>query len=77
MCLRQENVLVGHDGNVLLCDFGLARVVEQPDGYPTTGHILGTTRWSSPELLVEGVRNFPSDVWSWGCLFVEVSDVIG
>lgn len=60
----------------MLCDFGLARVLEEvPSGLTTSKVTLGTPRYASPELVMEDdpLRDLPSDVWAWGCLVLEVS----
>lgn len=58
-----------------LCDFGLARMLEdEPSGLTTTGLPRLTLYYASPELLnnVAG-HTLKSDVWAWGCLFLSVS----
>lgn len=60
----------------MLCDFGLARIqTEDPSGLTTTASPKYTTRYASPELVMEsGARiTLASDVWAWGCLFLDVS----
>lgn len=70
----QENTLVDSAGNAMLCDFGLARMLEDaPSGLTTTGSPQFTLFYASPELLNEGTRHtLKSDVWAWGCLFLGV-----
>lgn len=73
--ILQENTLVNILGKALLCDFGLARVLEEiPSGLTTTETHTGTTRYASPELISEDVpcHTLKSDVWAWGCLFLVV-----
>lgn len=59
----------------MICDFGLAKVMDDaPSGLTTSGS-LGTTRYVSPELFMdEGhSHSFSSDIWAWGCLSLQVS----
>lgn len=64
----------------MLCDFGLAEVLESaddgPSGLTTSRSIRGSTRYMAPELILamDGVpsRTLESDVWAWGCLLFEV-----
>lgn len=61
------------------CDFGLARVMDnQPSGLTTTTTVKGTTRYLSPELLLDdnAEKTLQSDVWAWGCAVYEVSDAL-
>ncbi|KIO24312.1 hypothetical protein M407DRAFT_102030 [Tulasnella calospora MUT 4182] len=78
--LKAANVLVTDDTRVVLCDFGLAEVLESaddgPSGLTTSRSIRGSTRYMAPELILamDGVsrRTLESDVWAWGCLLFEV-----
>lgn len=59
----------------MLCDFGLARVLEEiPSGLTTRSAKIGTLRYVSPELMLASSARHTreSDVWAWGCLFLEV-----
>lgn len=72
----KENTLVDNHGNAMLCDFGLARILEDdPSGLTTTRSTKYTTRYACPELLmVERARHtLKSDIWAWGCLVLGVS----
>lgn len=60
----------------MLCDFGLARIMDEvPSGLTTSKRIVGTPRYASPELFMDDdhAHTFASDTWAWGCLFLEVS----
>lgn len=57
----------------MLCDFGLSRLEEAvPSGLTTRRGGEGTTRYLSPECVDGAKRTAQSDVWAWGCLFLEV-----
>lgn len=58
----------------MLCDFGLARTMDDfPSGLTTTRFSMGTCRYASPEVaLFNKPRTLESDMWSWGCLFLTV-----
>ncbi|QOC95283.1 serine/threonine protein kinase [Micromonospora craniellae] len=63
--VKPANVLLAHDGRVLLTDFGLA--VFDGDGAMTgAGTILGSPQYVAPERAAEGVSSVPADLWSLG-----------
>ncbi|OQR84960.1 mitogen-activated protein kinase [Achlya hypogyna] len=76
--VKPSNVLINRDCLVKLCDFGLARGVPQPrdaadatEGEALTEYVV--TRWyRAPELLLSSRYSFPIDVWSVGCILVEM-----
>lgn len=66
-------MLVGNEGEALLCDFGLATAMESiPTGLTTSTGLKATIRYTSPEVLEGNLRDCPSDIWGWGCLVLEV-----
>lgn len=73
---QQMNVLLtGSPARALLCDFGLARIEDEiHSGLTTDSGNEGTMRYRSPELVMDGnaSHNTKTDVWSWGCLLLEV-----
>jgi len=77
--LKGANVLIYIvDGKpkAQLCDFGLAKIAENsPSGLTTSSFAgKGTPRYLSPELLCDVPRRCAlSDVWAWGCLFLEIT----
>ncbi len=73
--LKPSNVLVGPDGLVKLCDFGLAKVVGQPTvvtALTQTGTVAGTAGYMSPEQLDGTALTPASDVFSFGLLWQEL-----
>ena len=73
--LRGANVLIGDSGEPLLCDFGLAVIVEDLVNMPISSALQGSgnPRWMAPELLIgEDMVSTQSDVWSLGMLMLEV-----
>ncbi|KAG8874939.1 hypothetical protein FRB97_005515 [Tulasnella sp. 331] len=72
--LQLDNVLVNDVGDAMLCDFGLTKVLgAEPSGLTTDdGNFKGAVRWTSPEVLEGEDKSLSSDVWSWGCLLLEI-----
>lgn len=53
----------------LLCDFGLAKTLDEVQGLTTASdEFRGTISWCSPELLDNSPRTSHSDMWAWGLL---------
>ncbi|KDD75737.1 protein kinase [Helicosporidium sp. ATCC 50920] len=69
--LKPSNVLYTNAGRLLLCDFGLARAYGSPQRDYT--QLVVTLWYRAPELLL-GQRAYGAavDVWSLGCLAVEL-----
>ncbi|KAG8984882.1 hypothetical protein FRB93_006179 [Tulasnella sp. JGI-2019a] len=71
--IKGDNVLVDHRGQALLCDFGLAKLVEDGhSGLSTSSNFHGSVRWCSPELFHDSPRSLASDIWAFGCVVIEV-----
>ncbi|WP_133874922.1 serine/threonine-protein kinase [Paractinoplanes brasiliensis] len=63
--VKPHNVLIGHDGRVVLTDFGLATFVD--DGAVTgPGLVVGSPQYVSPERARDGTSSPESDLWSLG-----------
>jgi serine/threonine-protein kinase len=70
--VKPENVLVSADGTVKVVDFGLARAVAAPSTSTSTGMVLGTVAYVSPEQVSRGAADARSDVYSAGILLFEL-----
>ncbi|KAG8896808.1 hypothetical protein FRB99_008629, partial [Tulasnella sp. 403] len=73
--LGQLNILINTERRAVLCDFGLAKTMENlPSGLTTsTFNQAGSLAYESPELLLgKSLRALESDVWAWGCLLQEI-----
>ena len=57
--LKPDNVLLADDGRVKLGDFGLARAIS---AHTSTGDLVGTIAYLSPELVTRGLADARSDV---------------
>ncbi|MFM6939913.1 MAG: Stk1 family PASTA domain-containing Ser/Thr kinase [Rhodoluna sp.] len=67
--LKPENVLLADDGRVKLGDFGLARAISE---HTSTGDLVGTIAYLSPELVTRGQADARSDVYAAGILLFEL-----
>ena len=67
--LKPENVLLSDDGRIKLGDFGLARDI---DNHTSTGSLVGTIAYLSPELVMRGIADARSDVYAAGIMLFEM-----
>lgn len=73
--VKPQNILIHHD-RVLYADFGLSLETSQEDT-TTSGFTTDfTRRYCAPEVIKYSRRNRKSDVYSLGCVFVEILDVL-
>jgi len=65
--LKPSNVIIMR-GGVRIIDFGIARSVEATSDFTTTGVVMGSLGWTSPEQL-DAQDPIPAmDIFAWGCL---------
>ncbi|KAL2302243.1 hypothetical protein Nmel_009663 [Mimus melanotis] len=68
--MKPQNILLGKDGVVKLCDFGFARAMSIHTMVLTS--IKGTPLYMSPELVEERPYDHTTDLWSVGCILYEL-----
>jgi len=68
--MKPQNILVGADGMIKLCDFGFARVMSCNTLVLTS--IKGTPLYMAPELVQEQPYNHTVDLWSLGVILYEL-----
>lgn len=68
--MKPQNILIGADGTVKLCDFGFARVMSNNTMMLTS--IKGTPLYMAPELVQEHPYNHTVDLWSLGIILFEL-----
>lgn len=80
--LKPENILVFKDENtprgvLKISDFGSARIGRQRSGNPYQSYFTsnishGDAVYGAPDFLIQGKTSRPYDVWSLGCIFLEI-----
>jgi serine/threonine protein kinase len=74
--IKPQNVLI-HNGIAMYTDFGLSYDFGAAGQSTTTGIVQGLTRrYCAPEVAGNGRRNTKSDVFSLGCVYLEVYAVL-
>ncbi|XP_070360831.1 serine/threonine-protein kinase PLK4 isoform X3 [Equus asinus] len=65
--LTLSNLLLTHNMNIKIADFGLATQLKMPHEKHYT--LCGTPNYISPEIATRSAHGLESDVWSLGCMF--------
>lgn len=72
--IKPENVVIDHFGMPILTDFGLSTHFET--GHHSDGPTGKTLKYADPEAMNEVTRDERSDIFSLGCVFLEMATVI-
>ena len=77
--LKPANILI-MDGRVLIADFGISKDLIDQDTTASLNNsagAIGTKMYCAPEVLLEnGRRGRAADIYSMGCVFLEISTVL-
>ncbi len=69
--IKPHNVLIDHDGNVKITDFGIAMALSATS-ITQTNSVLGSVHYLSPEQARGGMANKKSDIYSLGIVMFEL-----
>lgn len=76
--VKPANVLIDSSGSVVLTDFGISRRFPKSTSHVTNDRWEMTRKYASPEIMKgkKVPRDDPSDVFSLGCVFLEMATLI-
>ena len=66
--IKPENVMISKDGLIKIMDFGIASIVGEVHNLTTTGSIMGSPMFMSPEHLTDEKIDKQSDLFSLGII---------
>src|SRR3954454_18997479 len=69
--VKPANIMIDGDGQVLLTDFGLTKLMASDDGLTQSGTLVGTFDYMSPEQLEGGGVDGRTDVYALGCVLFQ------
>ncbi|WP_413301371.1 Stk1 family PASTA domain-containing Ser/Thr kinase [Bacillus sp. 1P10SD] len=69
--IKPHNILIDHDGNVKVTDFGIAMALSATS-ITQTNSVLGSVHYLSPEQARGGMANRKSDIYSLGIVMFEL-----
>lgn len=70
--LKSQNILLSHEGEVKLTDFGVS--TQLSSNFSRRNTTVGTPYWMAPEVIINstGGHSFKADIWSFGCCVYEL-----
>lgn len=72
--LKPANILLNSKGQVKISDFGISTISAFAQNDQTLNHTtVGTTKYMSPERLLDKSYGIQSDIWSFGLIMIEAS----
>ena len=70
--VKPSNVLLTREGRPLLCDFGIAKAVDESHGLTRTGTAIGTPEYMAPEQVQGQKVDARTDIYAMGLVLYEM-----
>ena len=71
--IKPENILVDRHGSMLFTDFGISKKYDNICSTITEGPTAFTQKYAAPEVASQGPRGLEADIFSLGCVFLEIA----
>ena len=72
--LKSQSIFLTKQGDIVLGDFGIARVLKN-NKREMASTVIGTPYYMSPEIMESKPYDFKSDLWALGCILFEASSL--
>ena len=70
--LRPENIFMNKNMEIKIGDFGISKQFDPNKEYAITKYKAGPLEYMSPEIIIKGIYNKKSDMYSLGCIIYEL-----
>lgn len=70
--IKGANILVNDKAQVKISDFGLSKKLETQQLLTNRQSMQGSAFWMAPEVVMQGPATPKADIWSLGCLVIEL-----
>jgi len=70
--IKCANILVDQNGIIKLTDFGASKHISQSADFTESKSLTGSPYWMAPEVVRRSGHGFSSDIWSIGCVTIEM-----
>jgi len=73
--IKPQNILLDRNDGLYVTDFGLSRDTTDASSSATDGNVRGTYMYCAPEVARYDLRGRAADIYSLGCVFLEINTV--
>ena len=70
--LKPDNIFINGNMNIKIGDFGISKQIDSYKTLTLTKYKKRTDYYVAPEIIVDGIYNEKSDMWSLGCIIYEL-----
>ena len=70
--IKPENIFINEKKEIKIGDFGISKQFNPKKEFTKTVNVTGSKEYMSPEILVKGIYNEKSDMYSLGCIIYEL-----